>query len=143
MCARSKTATVQPTETADEKVKRLEAENASLRAAAATGRVILSPGVYEGDTLPAHLKMDPKYPYLARRLRVLETGENLVWTISLNGWLQPVYDFVPRKGVSPSPGYGGYMNRHMAYAKYHKGADYNADLAWGKANGAKDAPAGK
>jgi len=141
--AKSKSAPVAVVETPEQKLARLEAENASLRAAAAAGRVVLAPGVYEGATLPAYLQMDPKYPFMARRLRVLETGENLVWTISLNGWLQPVYDFVPRKGQSPSPGYGGYMNRHMAYAKYHKGADYNADLAWGKANGAKDAPAAK
>jgi len=143
MAKSSKSAPVQPTETADEKVKRLEAENAALRAAASAGRVVLAPGVYEGSTLPAYLQMDAKYPFKARRLRVLETGEQLVWTVSMNGWLQSVYDFVPRKGQSPSPGNGGYLNRHMAYAKYHKGADYNSDLSWGKANGANDAPAAK
>jgi hypothetical protein len=141
--AKSKSAPVQATETPEQELARYKAENAALRAAAASGRVVLAPGVYEGNTLPAYLQMDAKYPFKARRLRVLETGEQLVWTVSMNGWMQSVYDFVPRKGQSPSPGNGGYMNRHMAYAKYHKGADYNADLSWGKANGANDAPAAK
>jgi hypothetical protein len=141
--AKSKNAPLPVQETMEQKLARLEAENAALRGAAMAGRVQLAPGVYEGATLPAHHALNPDYDK-AKRLRVLPNGSEIVWTVGKStGWLSMVADFRPRKGVGISPGLGGYMNRHLAYAQFFKGADYNADLAWGKANGAADAPAAK
>lgn len=78
---------------------------------------------------------------MAKAVRTLPNGSEIIFKISPNGWLSILPDFIPpQRGKSPRPGFGGYLNRHRAYAEYFRSKEYLADLAWCSRMGAKDAP---
>lgn len=60
-------------------------------------------------------------------LRVLPCGSTRRVEIKLTGWVQELWDFIPRRGSRPAAGNGGYRFRRIERAAYYASPDYLAD----------------